>query len=107
MENYMYTVTYKTVRMFGHFVLFNVYDISGTSKKNMMAVANGHGGPAFNMALGAPIYSNSVWHNKKNSIITHSNSFVHGIVDYRQYCTFHQQVIDSIKLNYSGVSPHM
>ena len=46
--------------MFGHFVLFNVYNISGTSRKNMMAVANDNGGLAFNMALGAPIYSNSV-----------------------------------------------
>lgn len=93
--------------MFGHFVLFNVYNISGTSKKHMMAVANDHGGLAFNMARGAPIYSNSVWHNKTNSIITHYNSFVRGIFDYRKYCTFHQQVIDSIKLNYDGVPPHM
>ena len=54
------TVTYKTVIMFGHFVLFNVYNISGISKKHMMAVANDHGGLAFNMAHGVPIYSNLV-----------------------------------------------
>ena len=72
-----------------------------------MAVENDHMDPAFNMAPGAPVYSDSVWHNKKNSIITHSNSFVHGIFDYRKYCTFHQQVIDSIKLNYDGVPSHM
>lgn len=50
----------QTVRMFGHFVLFNVYNISGTFKKDMMAVANDYGGLGFNMALGVPIYSNSV-----------------------------------------------
>ena len=60
LEYFAGTVTYKTVIMFGHFVLFNVYNISGISKKHMMAVANDHGGLAFNMAHGAPIYSNSV-----------------------------------------------